>query len=66
MHTMDTAPKDKPILLYGESCWYEGHWWDELKRWQPIRLDYHGCGCCGADPPVPEGWLPLPSTEITE
>lgn len=62
---MNTAPKDEPILLYGEGHWYEGQWGvHDLDRFEPIRLDYHGCGCCGGSPPIPEGWMPLPSNVV--
>jgi hypothetical protein len=58
-----TAPKDKPILLLMEGYAIEGAWDDDewFDRWEPVSLDCHGCGCCGATPAEPTHWLPLPT-----
>lgn len=64
MFPMNTAPTDQRLLLYGENTWYEG--WYYFGRWNPATLDCHGCGCCGGSPPIPEGWLPLPTPVISE
>ena len=30
-------------------------------RWEPLILDYHGCGCCGGSNPRVTHWMPLPA-----
>ena len=34
--------------------------WDDSRRWEPLFLDYHGCGCCGGGNPNVTHWRPLP------
>ena len=34
--------------------------WGESLRWEPLVLDFHGCGCCGEGRPNVTHWLPLP------
>lgn len=56
---MDTAPKDGTHVLLRiigreyEPSVIEG-WWD-YDSWDVVRLDSHGCGCCGGR----DGYLPL-------
>jgi hypothetical protein len=32
----------------------------DSRRWEPLCLDYHGCGCCGGGNPNVTHWMPLP------
>jgi hypothetical protein len=34
--------------------------WGESLRWEPLFLDFHGCGCCGEGRPNVTHWQPLP------
>ena len=34
--------------------------WGESRRWEPLVLDFHGCGCCGGGRPNVTHWMPLP------
>jgi hypothetical protein len=61
---METAPKDKEILLYGDGGWYQGSWDNDMNMWRDKTLLFHGCGCCESSPSPPEGWVSLPSTTI--
>jgi len=70
MNPMETAPRDgtKIILLVGGSH-IEG-WYGDLsdcdsedgkgRGWKFATLPSHGCGCCYARSPDPDGWCPLP------
>lgn len=31
--------------------------------WVPLRLESHGCGCCGGRDPDPIAWMPLSDLE---
>ena len=64
MNKIESAPKDVQLLLYGDGGWYQGAWVSEFNMWAATTLLFDGCGCCGESPSTPEGWLPLPSTEI--
>lgn len=57
---IDTAPKDKSILLHIDGSIIEGEWREDLKKWKVIVLEVHGCGCCSSDDPPPSHWMPLP------
>ena len=66
MKPIETAPKDRSILLCIEHYWIEGFWDDSIPDWKITTLPSHGCGCCGMSDPAPLGWEELPSTEIEE
>lgn len=34
--------------------------WGGDYRWEPLQLDFHGCGCCGDSRPNVTHWMPLP------
>lgn len=58
---IETAPKDgTPILIYAEDCVIEASCLKEYQRWDVVRLDVHGCGCCGGPSPKPTHWMPRP------
>lgn len=67
--SIETAPRDGTrVLLYGPEGVTEGAWnihgykddLAHLRRWNPIWLSEHGCGCCGGDNYVATHWMPLP------
>jgi len=57
---IDTAPKDRAILLRNYEGIFQGQWDQDDKKFRPLFLDYHGCGCCGGDNPKPDRWMELP------
>lgn len=58
---IDTAPKNKNILLQNSEGIFQGKWDKDDKKFRPLILDYHGCGCCGGGYPQPECWMELPT-----
>ena len=58
--TIDTAPKDKPVLLWGffwgDNVFYEpliGRWWPNNDRWEADATYKYGIR--------PTHWMPLPA-----
>ncbi|KQF50313.1 MULTISPECIES: hypothetical protein [Acinetobacter calcoaceticus/baumannii complex] len=57
---IDTAPKDRAILLRNYEGIFQGQWDQDEKGFRPLFMDYHGCGCCGGGCPQPDLWMELP------
>ncbi|AXJ89983.1 MULTISPECIES: hypothetical protein [Acinetobacter] len=57
---IETAPKDRNILLQNSEGVFQGEWDPKDKNFNPLILEYHGCGCCGGDDPQPDRWMELP------
>lgn len=57
---IETAPKDRDILLQNYEGIFQGKWDQDDKKFRPLFMDYHGCGCCGGDNPQPTQWMELP------
>lgn len=59
-HPIDTVPKDRDVLLKNHEGIFQGKWDKDDKKFRPLFLDYHGCGCCGGGCPQPDSWMELP------
>ncbi|MDX8202049.1 hypothetical protein SLJ91_01255 [Acinetobacter pittii] len=57
---IDTAPKDRKILLRNHEGVFQGQWDSRSKKFSPLLMNAHGCGCCGGDDPQPNSWMELP------
>lgn len=60
---METAPKDREIMLFARGFWYIGQWDDDRYSKKPRPLWFYSAawgksGCRGI-PPV--AWMPLPA-----
>lgn len=58
--SIETAPKDRAILLGSYEGIFQGQWDQDEKGFRPLFMDYHGCGCCGGGCPQPDIWMELP------
>lgn len=67
---METAPKDRPILLKIKGVAIQGQWNEPIVygydgeepregSWSVVHLPSHGCDCCFTDNPPPTGWAEL-------
>ena len=56
---IESAPTKEEILLLSDEGIYQGKWSDK-DSFEPLTLDWHGCGCCGEGRPKPTHWMPLP------
>ena len=71
MNPMNTAPKDKVILLdVGYPCLFCGHWNDYDKKWVYAELNanmvdgvYNDTYFENEYEKEPRGWLPMPEIE---
>lgn len=54
------APKDRDILLKNHEGIFQGQWDEETKTFDPLFMEYHGCGCCLGEDPQPTQWMELP------
>lgn len=51
------------VLVIGREGVFEARLaaWGDSRRWEPLILDCHGCGCCGGGEPNVTHWMPLPA-----
>lgn len=72
---MESAPKDRAIILLVEGVFTSGRWdsfrdcgnirdykdqdYDDRSGWSVAALPSHGCGCCRRDNKFPSGWIDI-------
>jgi len=57
---IETAPKDRDVLLKNHEGIFQGKWDKDTKTFDPLFMEYHGCGCCLGEDPKPTQWMELP------
>lgn len=56
---IETAPKDKDILLFIDGVVIEGRYTKSDKKWEVAHLPSHGCDCCGNENEEPTHWAEI-------